>query len=252
MNNGMFLPYTVITNKLMRDFSWADGQYSDEHVLYAIKEILSLAGPKNVFEDTYAYIDVEDGRGEIPKDMRVINTCIFVDEENAKAAADKDKCGDIITMYPMKWMTDTLKRTFKTTSGDTRSKGRREYTLNGNYVFTNFETGVICVFYAKFPTDANGDFTVPDNESYIEAICHQVAWKVAQKMFMLDKLAENKLQRIERDRDWYVAQAANSTKIPVPDERIAWKNNNLSWPGDYNSEKNFNLKLNTNQRLYGE
>lgn len=46
-----------------------------------------------------------------------------------------------------------------------------EYTLTpSGYIITNFEEGYVCVSYMRYPVDCNGDFLIPDNENYKEAL----------------------------------------------------------------------------------
>ena len=33
---------------------------------------------------------------------------------------------------------------------------------------------------------------------------------------------------IERDKEWYFAQAVNKSKIPIPDQAAAWLNHSLN------------------------
>jgi hypothetical protein len=46
-----------------------------------------------------------------------------------------------------------------------------EYTiLPDGHIVTNFVDGYVCVSYMKYPTDCDGEFLIPDNENYKEAL----------------------------------------------------------------------------------
>lgn len=46
-----------------------------------------------------------------------------------------------------------------------------EYTLlPDGHIVTNFSEGFVCVSYLKYPVDCNGEFLIPDNENYKEAL----------------------------------------------------------------------------------
>jgi hypothetical protein len=246
-DNGRYTSYEEVINMLHRDFKWASGYWTDEDVLYSIKSILRLVGAANVYKDTHAFVKIEEGRGSTPKDMFLISTIAKIDK--VKSIEEAINCKDGLHFIPMRWMTDLIKRVLHVTARDFWVKSNYTYTVNNNYMFTNFDEGVVCIFYKTLAKDSNGNLMIPENESYIKAIAYDVALKAATNMFMWDKLTKDKFQLIDRDRDWYVAQAGNSSKIPNLDRRTAQKNNNLSWPGEYFPETNFHLNLYKRQSI---
>ncbi len=42
--------------------------------------------------------------------------------------------------------------------------------LPDGHIVTNFPEGYVCVSYMKYPTDCDGEFLIPDNENYKEAL----------------------------------------------------------------------------------
>jgi hypothetical protein len=78
------------------------------------------------------------------------------------------------------------------------------------------------------PTDESGLPTIPAEQAWMEAATHHLAWKAARKRWLADALTDKKYQIIERDRDWYFAQAVNQSKIPQNvDQMESLKNTHL-------------------------
>jgi hypothetical protein len=251
-NNGLYVGYEEVSNMLMRDFKWASGYWSEEDVLYSIKEVLRLVGARNVFQNTHAFIKIEDGRGNFPKDVILVDTVAFVN--NVETIEEALECPDDLQFIPMRWMTDKIHRRFHAvdtnkTVWDYYVKSNLTYTLNNNYIFTNIDSGICCVFYQKQPTDDRGYPLIPNNVSYLKAIAWDIALKCATQMFFWDKMTNDKFSYVRGMRARYVSQAGNSTKIPSLDERAAIKEDRLSFPGDYAPEKNFHLNLYKRQSI---
>jgi hypothetical protein len=66
--------------------------------------------------------------------------------------------------------------------------------------------------YSAIPTDECGYPTIPAEQQWMEAGAHYIAHKIARKLWLRNELAGDKYQIIERDRDWYFAQAVNHAK----------------------------------------
>lgn len=239
MNNGLFISHKEAFNVIAKDHKWAAGYFTEEDVLYSIKEVIRLVGAKNVYEDTFAFIYIDEGRGSLPEDIIYIDTVARTDKDTVEEAINCD-CPEL---YPMQWMTDKIKRRLHSSDLDARVKSDYTYTVNNNYIFCNFESGVVCLFYQKMATDDNGYLLIPNDESYLQAVMYQTTYKVANDMYMSGKLDEARKNYQLGLRNHYVKQAGNSTRIPSPDERAAQKNSNLSWPGEYHPERNFHLNM---------
>lgn len=232
---------------LHRDFKWASGYWTEEDVLYSIKDIIRLVGPRNVYENTHAFIKIEDGRGIFPSDVCLVDTVAFVN--GVSTIEEALECDDDLQFIPMRWMTDKLHRTFHTSTQDYYIKSNLTYTLNNNFIFCNIESGIACCFYQKLATDDQGFLKIPNNIAYLHAIVWDIAKKSASNMYMWDKLTRDKFDHICQMRSFKISQAGNSTKIPGLDERATIKNANLSWPNEINPESNFHLNMYKARRI---
>lgn len=56
------------------------------------------------------------------------------------------------------------------------------YSVSPNGIMTtSFRTGFICISYYKYPTDAEGNFLIPDNAEYIDALRKYVMMRIWEK-----------------------------------------------------------------------
>ena len=66
--------------------------------------------------------------------------------------------------------------------------------------------------YSAIPTDDCGFPTIPAEQQWLEAGAHYIAHRIARKLWIRNELAGDKFQVIERDKEWYFAQAVNHAK----------------------------------------
>ena len=66
--------------------------------------------------------------------------------------------------------------------------------------------------YDAIPTDEEGYPTIPAGQQWLEAAAHYIAHRIARRLFMKDSINEKKYMIIERDKEWYFAQAVNHSK----------------------------------------
>jgi len=224
-NTGKRVSVKVVFEKIYRDYGfnteivWAD-------VIEWIAEAINLLGVAPAYEDKVSdKLKLDNGRVELPCDVMYIKMVRdFVTKENLVRSFDQfhlsnffrcpeemvSKCQDEYC-YPL----------------------LRTYTVNNNFLFTNAIDGdrgtsdYIEIAYKAMPTDEEGLPLIPDDTKYIRAMSTYVAEKLATKLFYQDKFSENKLQRIERDRDWAFGSAKMKMIIPDIDQMESWKNSFL-------------------------
>jgi hypothetical protein len=66
--------------------------------------------------------------------------------------------------------------------------------------------------YSAIPTDECGYPTVPAEQQWLEGATWHIAHHIARKLWLQDQLSDKKFQLIERDKEWYFAQAVNHAK----------------------------------------
>lgn len=109
------------------------------------------------------------------------------------------------------------------------------YRINGCYIFTNFEEGSLLVSYAAFPIDCNSLPLYPDNAKYTLALSYYMAEKIAQRLYLQDKMSKEKFQYIQQQRDWYIGSATNAGLTPSIDQMESWKAMTLRLIPDINA-----------------
>ena len=156
-------------------------------------------------------IDIEDYKGELPMDLFQID--MFRDND---------------TKHVMKYSGDPFFKYLHCENSESMKTVCRDeklqYILNNNYIFTKFETGKVEIAYLAIPLDGKGFPLIPDYEAFLKAAEYEIAYKIAYKEWINDKLTRDKFQYIEQQRNWYVAKAMNKPKVPDEARMEAIKN----------------------------
>lgn len=102
------------------------------------------------------------------------------------------------------------------------------YKLEGNYIFTNFESGYIQMSYKGFAMDAEGFPMIPDDPKYREAVSWNIISHIDYIKWRKNPSPQNASIKndSEQKRDWYVASARTKYHIPTLDSLESIKN---SW-----------------------
>lgn len=102
------------------------------------------------------------------------------------------------------------------------------YKIEGNIIFTSFESGMVEMAYKAVPTDVDGFPMFPDDSKYLRAIVYEVIWQLDRRKYRRNPSPGNKaiLNDSAQERAWAVGAAATKGKIPSIDEMESIKN---SW-----------------------
>jgi hypothetical protein len=177
----------------------------------------------------------------------------LINRELTTACPIVDTCHNEYTLLPMRWATNTFHQKFHSTDWDYNRvsvSSENTYTMNGNYIFTSFQDGFCLMSYLAIPTDDEGFPLVPGDEWWMNAVKWEISYKIATKMWLADNMARDKKEFFERERDWYVAQAVNKSKIMSPDEMESWKNDWLRTIPKVNHHSNFFRNMQAPEQRY--
>lgn len=180
-------------------------------------------------------IAIIDYRGELPCDLVKVNQ---VRDYNSKTpmvySADsfhKNQTRPVPTSNPelaedfgqesLQFSSDLAEAT--RTVGSSVS-GQLTYNLNNNYIFTNFQEGCVEMSYIAFPTDSNGFPLIPDDIKFIRACVCYIAEREAFKLWLTDRLASEKYNKILQDRLYYIGAANTRGNMPNKDAMESLKN----------------------------
>jgi hypothetical protein len=172
-----------------------------------------------------SYYDIDTGEtcatgdGTALCNQFVLNSsCASEDcEESSCSCNDSSSCScdctENITYIPMRWNTNTFYKSYHGCDLDYICQSNLTYTVNNNYIFTNFQSGRICMAYKAIPTDSDGYPLIPDNESVINYVKWFIAEKIAFQLFLTDKYTERKYEYFASNLQLYFRKAKNEGKM---------------------------------------
>ncbi len=162
------------------------------------------------------------------------NSCSCNNSEDCSCA-----CGTNITYIPMRWDTNTFYKGYHGCDLDYKCHSNLTYTVNNNYIFTNFQSGRVCMAYKAIPLDKNGYPLIPDNESVIQYIKWFIGEKIAFQLFLTDKYTEKKYDYFAMNLQLYFKKAKNEGKMFANlDQWESYKNmriKSIKSPNEHNS-----------------
>lgn len=256
MHNGKYVSVKRILENVHRNFNIAD-EINFHDALEWIGSLISAANSPFTLDKHIKVIQIEDGRGKLPCDLHTIGQCgrrrpltsalgkapreffmenAVVEEgeeyfpDTSEVYVELDGSATNYTLEPMFYSSDSHALRYHCLDIDFNvdpSCGNT-YTLNKNHIFTNFEEGFVEMAYLRIALDDEGYPLIPDDESWIKACEYDIAYRVLLRAAFSGDQRSNILPMIERDRDWYFAQAVNKSKIPIPDQAAAWLNHSLN------------------------
>ena len=206
MYTGNTVSYKAIMDKQLRDFGF---DIDDESGLEWLAEFMAHTKVGVVMENKITYLTVCDGRADLPFDLfKIVQTARLCGVESIEEA----ECGRG-TKTPMRWSSDNFHTAYHKDERDYTTESADTYTVGQGFIFPSFSKGFLAIAYEAIPTDNDGAPIIPADQSWLEAASHYIAFKEARKRWLRDALSPEKFQIIERDKEWYFAQAVN-TKFP--------------------------------------
>jgi sulfur relay (sulfurtransferase) DsrC/TusE family protein len=207
MYAGKTVSYKAILDKTIRDFGFKYDIMEEEGIEW-LAEFMAHTNVGVVLEEKIAYIGVCDGRADLPFDLHKIGQVAQVE---GVESLEEASCGRG-RLLPMRWKTDYFHKRYHRDNRDYTTESRETYTVGQGYIFPSFSDGMLAMSYSAIPTDECGYPTIPAEQQWMEAGAHFIAHKIARKLWLRNELTADKFQIIERDRDWYFAQAVNHAK----------------------------------------
>ena len=207
MYAGKTVSYKAIIDKAIRDFGFNYDIHEEEGTEW-LAEFMAHTNVGVVMDEKIAYMQVCDARADLPFDLYKIGQVAHI--EGISSIEDAE-CG-YGQMFPMRWKTDYLHKRYHLDQRDYTTEGRETYTVGQGYIFPTFDKGFLAMSYSAIPTDDCGYPTIPAEQQWMEAGAHFIAHKIARKLWLRNELGADKYQIIERDKEWYFAQAVNHAK----------------------------------------
>lgn len=211
MTTGKYVSTARVIEKLYRDHGFVE-QASSLDIAEWIGDALGLMGVISYYERDIACVDIEDYRGQLPDNL------ITVYAVRVKSP----------TTQAMRYSGDPFFiKMHCPNSPSLTCKSEATYQLNNDFIFTSFEEGTVEIAYDKLPIGEDNLPLIPDNAATIEAMTWYVAYKIAYKLWLQERMTSEKLKYIEREKDWYVGKAIGKGKMPSIDQMETFKNMTL-------------------------
>ena len=244
MYTGNTVSYSAIMDKQLRDWGF---EIEDESGLEWLAEFMAHTKVGIIMENKIAYVTVCDGRADLPTDLyKLIQLAKLECVETLQEA----KCGEG-KMIPMRWSTDNFHQKYHKDDRDYTTESSHTYTVQGGYIFPSFSKGFLAISYEAIPVDKGGCPLIPAEQSWLEAASHYIAFKEARKRWMRDSLQDAKYREIERDKEWYFAQAVNSAKLPQNvDQMESLKNSHVRTIPDLQAHSSFFANMQIPEQRY--
>lgn len=247
-NNGRYVSIKRVIEMVYRDYP-VKGQLDFYDCMEWVGSLIAIIGSPNRLEKTVAVLKVEDGRAKLPCDVHSIVQCgrrfdyptplglvpstFFIEndvvEEDEVYTSDDSTVvvvnnpqRDAYWLEPMRYTGDTSIMRYHCCDIDfnvNRECGNT-YTLNKNYMFTNFEKGQVEMFYMRIPVDDEGYPLIPDDESWLQAAKWEIISRLASKDWFAGTIDKARYDEAQWQRDWYLGQAAIDD--PTIDEMEQW------------------------------
>jgi hypothetical protein len=207
MYSGKTVSYKTILDKAIRDFGFNYDVKEEEGVEW-LAEFMAHTNVPVTMEEKIAYINICDGRGDLPFDLYKIGQTAHI---VGVSTIEEAECGKG-RMYPMRWKTDYFHNRYHLDDRDYTTEGRETYTVGQGYIFGSMNEGIVAMSYSAIPTDECGYPTIPAEQQWLEAGAHYIAQRIARKLLIRGEINPQIYQMIEQDKEWYFAQAVNHAK----------------------------------------
>lgn len=242
-------------------------------------EALDLIGAPQQFIDKCKVVKICDYQGKIPCDLHLTTTvaeytpskdCLDDDDEDSNVLEVTqllNETNQTVTLDASKWFADkhendynalTITNTFASLarrgrvspmtwsssvvhssspceSGDCEAT----YTLNNNYIFTNFKDGYVVFYYKGFPVDDCGYPMIPDNTKVKIAVMSYLRMKIDYILWRRNDISSEVYRESQTEWAWYVGAAKTASQIPDLDRMETWKNQTLRLLPKVNAHSSF-------------
>ena len=240
--NGKYVHIDQLLEATMRDYGLEE-LYKDEAKEW-VWEIMGIVGITSVLQDATAEIAISDHRGLMPTDLFQFDAETGIREIESNRSLlpttdiffDQNKQATTLTQGII--ASETFNVTYDQLGDDLVSQANDStvtldvvyapgyvyetesyvYRVQGNYIFCGIENTTLQISYKAFPVWSDMTPMIPDDEKYIRMVKSHLAYMNANRLYLVDKLDERKLNRIETDYLFNVASARSASIMPDKDQ----------------------------------
>jgi hypothetical protein len=225
---GNLVSLKMIADRLMRNPINKDLQW--EFIVDNAIEILRILDSPNIYVKRIEGLQVDNYRALKPIDIMKIRGVFYMndgckvntDNNNALAAIGSGNYSSN-GLVRMTQGQDTLHDSYPSFNGLSGSNSGEAsamltYSVNSKYVITNFEKGKILISYDAIATDEECYPLVYNDATLLRCVESYIKWKWYDILNDIEVISDRKLNKVERDYMFNVAQAANRLILPNEDE----------------------------------
>ena len=224
-----------IISKLHRDIGLEDTNYTSDIIEWC-GEALEFIGTAAQLERKEATLTIHSHKAALPVDFVQLIQVRY-----------KTESGGYI--FP-KYNPTSFNPHLQDDGANWRSKIQETYSLNPDYVMTDFEEGELDISYYAMPTDEDGFPMVPDNQYFREALFWYCYYKLLGRGFT-PKSREITLEFALHQWKFYCTAARNKANYPdigqyqrfadiwvglIPPQRLFERGFNLEDPEEFTAE----------------
>jgi len=207
MKNGQYITFDELLYRIRRHPLMEDALKSD--IALDAYDLLKKIGAPGAYTDERREVLIQNYIGDIPGNLLYIKEVDYL-----HPGAD-----GVLTELPMQYVIgNKTSKWHCSTSRDLKVRSRYGYSINVKKIHTDFETGLVALYYKSIQMDDQGFPLIPDNQALIDAIVYYTQWKHFQIKSDLGLLSQTIASRVEQDYKYAVAQAETSIKMPSTDE----------------------------------
>lgn len=214
MFNGKYTTISRVIENIIRDTGFTDEINFIDAVEWAYRAMEFIGAPQPYITKV---TDGNEELGHLPP--------LEVENFRAELPCDVHKIIQVREWCNRQSMT-TSSYTFELSTNlkEVGGADKLQYTINDNYIFTNFKTGQLEIAYLAFPIDSEGYPAIPDDERYLRAVEAYITNKIAFKLWLQDKISDAKYKAIELKWLFFVKSAKSRMQMPSMDEMEGLKN----------------------------
>lgn len=229
-----------IIERIHRDYGFQDIRGSE--ISEWIWDVVGKIGVVDALTNKITTITIEEYKGLLPYNLFSINKGgirLLISGEGSTTRIPLREAGDIFfdsadkaDLQPVEYPTEIDPATgefFYTVVTSVDDPEYYTYRIDGNYITTGFTSGIIEIAYEAFPVDIKtGLPLIPDDPKYIQAVVSYMAWKIALRLMLSDKLSERKYHELHKLSLFNIPAARGNALIPDPGKMEKLRNRWLS------------------------
>lgn len=210
MFNHKYISIKVIVDRIKRGKMYKELPF-ESAIDYAVQAYRLMAAEKAEITMP-AKIEINNNKGILPPDMeRIIQTVKI------------DSCFKYLC--PMRFATDNFHSVLHcTNSPDLKCVTEYTYSLNNNFIITNFKEGWVFMAYKALPTDEECLLMIPDNVNVQLAIEYYIKSRYLDDLGSDDRVVMRQQEKDDQEYCWYIGKAQAAMTAMTMDEYESFAN----------------------------